>query len=132
MSAFLQFTRRLRALFRKDKIDRDMAEEMRFHLDERAAHEAANGLSAEEARHAAQRRFGGLEQTKERCREQRGIPSIEQTWRDLRLATRSLAKAPGFALTAVGTLALGIGLVTIQFSFINGALFRGLPFEGSE
>jgi predicted permease len=121
---------RLRAFFRKEKLDHDMAEEMRFHLAQRAADHVEDGMSPDEARHAAHRKFGGIEQIKEFARDQRGGLWLDQFFQDLRYATRTLAKAPRHTAIAVFTLALGIGLGAIQFSIVNGVQ-RGLPFENA-
>src|SRR5687768_14541451 len=126
-----QFVAKIRALFRKEKLDRDMAEEMRFHLAQRAADHVEDGMSAGEAHYAAQRRFGGSEQLKERCREQRGFLWLDQWLQDVRYATRTLVKSPRSTAVAVFTLALGTGLVTIQYSVVNG-IRRGLPFADSD
>jgi putative ABC transport system permease protein len=123
---------KLNSLFRKEKLDAEMAEEMRLHLERRTQANLAAGMSADEARHAAQRQFGGTEQLKEIARDERGVRWLEHLVQDLRYASRALWKSPGFTLAATFTLALGIGLVTLQFSFINGALFGGLPFESSD
>jgi macrolide transport system ATP-binding/permease protein len=120
---------KLRALFRKEKLDRDMAEEMRFHLAQRAADHVEDGLSPDEARYAAQRKFGGVEQIKEQCRDERGGRWLEDFSQDRRYAFRQLRGNPGFALVAILTLAIGIGANTTFFSIGNALLFRGLSAE---
>ena len=85
--------RQLRAFFRRNKLDADMAEEMRTHLELQTAENEKRGMSSDEARYAAQRSFGGVEQMKERCRDEWSIPWLEHGWRDLRFAVRSLRSA---------------------------------------
>lgn len=104
-----------------------MAEEMRVHLEMLAERNRAAGMSEVDARFAAHREFGGVEQVKEICREQRGWVWVEQTWRDLRHAVRGLRKSPGFTLVVVLTLALGVGVNTALFTWFNAAAFRPLP-----
>jgi predicted permease len=120
--------RRLRYLFRRQRVEDDMAEEMRFHLEQRAAELAAAGLSAEEARDAAQRRFGNTASLQEQAREQRGWGWLERFRQDLTHAARQLRRAPGFSLLAIVTLGLGIGANTAMFSVLNGILLKPLPY----
>lgn len=131
MSAIRQLLHRLRALFRKEKLDRDMAEEMRFHLAQRAAEHVDDGMAPDEARFAAQRKFGGIEQIKERARGQRGWLWLEQFAQDIRYAGRQLQRDPGFAATSVAILALGIGATTAIFSVVHGMILKPLPYGQS-
>src|SRR3954469_4082706 len=105
----MKLLRKFAALFRKKHLDAEMAEEMRLHLERRVEENVAAGMSTEEARYAARREFGGVEQVKEIARQQRGWIGVERLARDLRYATGSLRRNPGFATTAILTLALGIG-----------------------
>jgi predicted permease len=125
----MNLLRKLRALFRKEKLDAEMSEEMRTHLELQAEQNIARGMPPEEARYAARRQFGGVEQIKEVAREQRSGIWLDQFGQDLRHTLRSLRKAPGFTATVVVTLAVGFGLATMQFSFINSALWNGPASE---
>lgn len=129
MSAVRRFLRPLRALFRRNRVDAEMSEEMRAHLELQTAENMRRGMSSDEARHAAQRAFGGVEQIKERARDQRVLRWLEDLVRDIRLAFRSLAKCPRFAAVAILSLALGIGANTAIFSVTNAALLARLPVK---
>src|SRR4051812_6297740 len=109
-----------------------MAEEMRAHLELQAAENAKRGMSAEEARYAARRQFGGVEQIKEVARAQRTDVWVEQWAQDWRYAWRQVARTPGFSAIAIVTLALGIGLVTLQFSLVYGVSFTGPDVVGAD
>lgn len=132
MNPFHLIRRRLRALFRRQTLERDMIEEMRFHLDQRTADQLSDGLAPDEARYAAQRRFGHLDRLQEEARELRGWRWLENLTMDLRLAVRSLQKSPAFTLLAVLTLALGIGANTAMFGMIQTILFKPLPYPDSD
>jgi|CXWL01.1.fsa_nt_gi predicted permease len=124
----MNFFRRLSYLFRRQATEAEMAEEMRYHLDQRMAGKLADGLSPEEAFLAAQRRFGNLASIQEQAREARGWRGLENFWHDLQLGVRSLRQSPGFTLLAVITLALGIGANTSMFSVLNGVMLKPLPY----
>jgi putative ABC transport system permease protein len=128
----MNLLKKLRALFRKEKFEAEMAEEMRLHLEERTRANIAAGMSSEEARYAAQRSFGGMDQLKEVAREQRGLRWLEGAIRDVRYATRQLVKAPGFTVTIVLILGLGIGGVTAMFSSLYAVMIRPLPYPQAE
>lgn len=118
---------RVRALSRKRKLDAEMDEEMRFHLDMQTRANIDAGMDAEEARYAALRKFGWVEKIKETAREERGVRWLETFVQDIRYGVRILLKNPGFTAVAVLTLALGIGASSSAFSFVRGLWFN--PFQ---
>ena len=128
----MKFFRQLRAVFRKDTLDREMSEEMRHHLEGLTAANVAAGMDPNAARHAALRKFGGVEQYKERARAERGLPWLENRLRDLRFSLRSLRRAPVFSAAVILTLALCIGANTSIFSVLYGLVLKPLPFPHPE
>ncbi|HKP12948.1 MAG TPA: ABC transporter permease, partial [Blastocatellia bacterium] len=126
------FFYRLRALVSRDRLERELEDEMRSHLEMQAEENRRRGMSEDEAERAALRRFGGVERVKEAVRDRRGLPFVETALRDLRFGLRMMMTKPGFTATVVITLALGIGANAAIFSVVYGVLLRPLPFAHQE
>jgi macrolide transport system ATP-binding/permease protein len=127
-----KLSRYLRALFKKQALEQELDEELRFHLDKEIEENVRRGMSAEEARREALKNFGGVEKFKEECRDQRGVRFVEELWHDLRFGIRRMLKTPAFTVIAVLSLALGIGANTAIFSLVNTILLRPLPVSHPE
>src|SRR5215203_4122573 len=124
--------RRWHALTQKDQLDQELDDEMRFHLERDIEQNVNSGMTPEDARYAALRSFGGLDQSKEESRDARGVGMIENILRDTSYSLRVLLKNYAFTIGVILTLALGIGANTAIFSFANGILLRPLPYPQSE
>jgi len=119
---------RLRSLLLRNKVEQELDEEMRYHLEREIEEAIAAGMSPQNARYAAMRSIRDIEQRKEECRDVRGLNPFDKTLQDLSYAVRQLRRNPVFACTAIFVLALGISVSVSIFSFVDAALIRPLPY----
>ena len=123
---------RLRGLFSKNRFERELDDEVRFHLEMQAEDYRRRGMDSAEARLAARRDFGGVEPMKEMLRERRTFSWLDIVAKDVTHALRSLRRQPGFAIAAVLSLALGIGVTTAIFTVLNAVALRPLPYADAD
>ena len=120
---------RLRSLFRRQRVERELDDELSYHVECDIQHRVAGGLTPARARADALRALGGIERRKEQCRDARGLRLLDEAVQDVRYGLRSLWQSRGFAGVAVLTLALGLGAATPVFTLVHGVLFTPLPFQ---
>jgi predicted permease len=123
---------RLRSLFRRNRVELELEEELQLHLAQKIEYEISRGMTAEDARYAALHAMEGLEQRREECRDARKTQWLNDLTQDIRYASRTLIKTPGFTILAAAVLALGIGANTAVFAIVNSLLLQPLPFPDSQ
>src|SRR5213592_3383415 len=123
---------RLRSLFRGAQADLEVDDELCDHLERKTEEYVAQGMTQEEGHRRARLDLGGIEQTKEKCRDARGVNLLESLAQDLRYGLRMLRQNPGFTVACVLAIALGVGINVGIFSVLNGAALRLLPIPRAE
>src|SRR6266567_1483028 len=115
---------RLRALTFQKRVERDLEDEVEFHIQMQTRKNLLAGMSEAEGTRRARIQFGGAAQVKEECRDVRGVGLIETIWRDMRYAVRGFRRSPTFALTVIATIAVGLGVITTLFTVLNAFYLR--------
>jgi predicted permease len=132
MRSLMEDWRRVRSLGRRRQLEAGLDEEIRFHIERHIEKNLAAGMPDDEARRQAWIKFGGVDRAKEGTRDEFRAAALEDFFRDVRYGVRALLRAPGFAIVAILTLALGIGATTAMFSVVNGILLRPLPYPDQD
>jgi putative ABC transport system permease protein len=132
MRVWSEVRERLRSLAGRAEEERELEEELRFHLELDVEERVRAGATPAEARRAARAAFGPSRRAAEAVRDARGVGAVEDLGRDLRYGLRSLRRAPGFSVVVVLALGLGIGAATAMYSLVHGILLRPLPYPAAE
>src|ERR1043166_7376421 len=126
------FTARLRSLFRRARVEREMDAELQFHVDQEIAEHLARGMSPAEARAAALRAVGDVTRVKEDCRQSLGLRLLDELRQDARYGARSFLKTPGFTVVAVLPLTLVIAATATVFPLLDALIFKPLPVSSPD
>src|SRR5690349_306491 len=132
MASFRQFISRVLSIFRSDRSERELSKEIDAHLALLEDEFIARGMAPADAKFAARRSFGGVEQTKERQRDARSFRWLESVQRDVAYAFRSLRRSPAFSIAAILTLSIGVGASTAIYSIVDTILLRPLPYPDGD
>ena len=119
-------------LVQRDQLETELDRELRDHVERQVADQVRNGTTEREARRRTRLQFGGLDQIKEWCRDVRGTRWLEDLGRDVRIGGRTLLRRPGFALSVILTLAVGIGAIMAVFSVVHAVLIRPFAYPAHE